>query len=204
MGKHRRQPEHNWMPWDDGILRAMHEAGEPARATAQVLGRTPAAIRKRAQRLGIRSIYHKRARGTRALHGTASRYHYGCRCVPCTIANREKVRIRARRYRKERGLPESSGLDTGEPESSLFEPTADQLPDEQLPGTAIVHAGDGCTSCGAETIDITIDEPALIRHAGYGATKRTVFRCCTAPGCPTIRILQVSETAEHARRSVSA
>lgn len=35
-----------------------------------------------------------------------------------------------------------------------------------------------CPSCRGEVIESTIDEPALLRHGGYGATKRTRFLYC--------------------------
>jgi endogenous inhibitor of DNA gyrase (YacG/DUF329 family) len=38
-----------------------------------------------------------------------------------------------------------------------------------------------CPACGAEVTDEQVDQPALIRHGGYGATRRTVTRHC--PGC---------------------
>ncbi len=38
-------------------------------------------------------------RGSKAFHGTRSRYVYGCRCIKCTIANTDSWRI----YNKSRG-----------------------------------------------------------------------------------------------------
>jgi hypothetical protein len=36
-----------------------------------------------------------------------------------------------------------------------------------------------CPDCGEVLADdIAWEEPALLRHGGYGATRRTVRRCC--------------------------
>jgi hypothetical protein len=36
-----------------------------------------------------------------------------------------------------------------------------------------------CPECGADLGHEQVDQPALIRHAGYGATRRTITRHCT-------------------------
>lgn len=40
---------------------------------------------------------------------------------------------------------------------------------------------DACPDCGGPMDHITATQPALIRHAGYGASVETTIRIC--PGC---------------------
>ncbi len=49
-----------------------------------------------------------------------------------------------------------------------------------------------CPECGAPTVDSTVDQPALVRDAGYGATRRNVRRHCTA-GCGWALTIEESE-----------
>jgi len=45
---------------------------------------------------------------------------------------------------------------------------------------ALVHVpADACPACGGRTVDEVTEAPALFFHGGYGATLRTVRRCCT-------------------------
>ena len=45
---------------------------------------------------------------------------------------------------------------------------------------AIIDPGQ-CPGCGADLDHEQVDQPALVRHAGYGATRRTITRHC--PNC---------------------
>lgn len=38
-----------------------------------------------------------------------------------------------------------------------------------------------CPTCNRELDLEVVDQPAIVRHAGYGATQRTITRHC--PGC---------------------
>lgn len=60
--------------------------------------------------------------------------------------------------------------------------------------TAIEHVPTfgSCPSCGASIHARTVDQEALVRHAGYGATQRTVTRHC--PACPWSTTVEVSDT----------
>jgi hypothetical protein len=40
-----------------------------------------------------------------------------------------------------------------------------------------------CPTCGERTTSRTTDQPALIRHGGYGETTQTVVLSCTADDC---------------------
>lgn len=45
--------------------------------------------------------------------------------------------------------------------------------------SALVHVpSDRCPECGEPTSSRTVDQPALIRHGGHGATERTTVRSC--------------------------
>ena len=49
--------------------------------------------------------------------------------------------------------------------------------------TAIVRLDlDDCPTCDAPLTDVTFDQPALLRHGGYGATQRTLLISCSACG----------------------
>lgn len=48
-----------------------------------------------------------------------------------------------------------------------------------------------CPACRRPTEDETVDAPALIRHGGYGATRRTVARHCKH--CGWACLVEVSE-----------
>ena len=50
---------------------------------------------------------------------------------------------------------------------------------------------DACTRCGAPTRTVELHEPALLRHGGYGATRRTRYVAC--PTCHLIRLTEVKE-----------
>ncbi|HEX6869435.1 MAG TPA: hypothetical protein VF119_11550 [Candidatus Limnocylindrales bacterium] len=45
-------------------------------------------------------------------------------------------------------------------------------------GTLVLLDTGVCPSCRARTDDEVIDHPALLRHGGYGATTRQVYRHC--------------------------
>ena len=40
----------------------------------------------------------------------------------------------------------------------------------------------GCPSCGEPLDQEQVDQPALVRHGGYGATRRTITRHCSTCG----------------------
>lgn len=40
-----------------------------------------------------------------------------------------------------------------------------------------------CPDCGAATVPMTVHEPALLRHGGYGATRRTITMRCVGVRC---------------------
>jgi predicted RNA-binding protein with PUA domain len=51
---------------------------------------------------------------------------------------------------------------------------------------------DRCPDCGGALRELTVDEPALLRHAGRGATRRT--RTVHCPSCPWALIIERGET----------
>lgn len=51
-----------------------------------------------------------------------------------------------------------------------------------------------CPACGAEVELVVFAEPGLVRHGGYGATRRTVIRLCRSPGCDWSLVSSVDET----------
>lgn len=59
---------------------------------------------------------------------------------------------------------------------------------------ALVHVptDSSCPRCGQPTHDETFWEPALLRHGGYGATRRTITRTCTGD-CPWSVTVEVTE-----------
>lgn len=64
----------------------------------------------------------------------------------------------------------------------------------------IVPVGtDVCPACGAPTRSLGVEEPALVRGGGYGATRRTVTVFC-ADGCGWLIVTAVSETRPSRRR----
>lgn len=93
-----------WTPGQDRLLRDAWERGTSARDLEPVLNRTEYAIRKRAERLGIRSNYIERVSGPQTSHGTYARYARGCRCKPCSQANTDYHRSKGynRRYKARR------------------------------------------------------------------------------------------------------
>jgi len=42
---------------------------------------------------------------------------------------------------------------------------------------------DLCPRCGHFTREVIVEEPALLRHGGYGATRQTVTVVCDTDGC---------------------
>lgn len=48
--------------------------------------------------------------------------------------------------------------------------------------TLVTIPPDLCPRCGSMLREETVDEPALVRHAGYGATRRTVRLICDTAG----------------------
>lgn len=50
---------------------------------------------------------------------------------------------------------------------------------------------DHCLRCRSETVERRVAQPALLRHGGYGATKKTTFRFC--PECRWFFISDVTE-----------
>lgn len=47
----------------------------------------------------------------------------------------------------------------------------------------LLHSDCVCPRCGAFLEHLEMAEPTLFRHGGYGATRVTEYRLCTAPGC---------------------
>lgn len=46
--------------------------------------------------------------------------------------------------------------------------------------TAVEHTPSAvCPDCGAPTEPQTVNQPALLRHAGYGADRTTIVHRCT-------------------------
>lgn len=56
--------------------------------------------------------------------------------------------------------------------------------------TLVAIPADRCPACGAGTHDTPVEQPALLRHGGYGATRRTVLRSCR---CGWMLLAEVSE-----------
>lgn len=52
---------------------------------------------------------------------------------------------------------------------------------------------DTCPECGTGLVEYTFNEDALVRHAGYRATRRTRRRAC--PDCYWGIVCEVSEVA---------
>ncbi len=75
---------------------------------------------------------------------------------------------------------------------SLFDPPPKRRryrpsePHELLPVDPLT-----CPACGTATVDHVSHADALIRHGGYGATLRTVYRMC--PSCSWSLVVDVSE-----------
>jgi len=46
---------------------------------------------------------------------------------------------------------------------------------------AIERRQPGCPECGGPLVSVTAHQPALFRHGGYGATRRTTWTAC--PHC---------------------
>ena len=44
-------------------------------------------------------------------------------------------------------------------------------------------ARDRCPDCGDDVVDWRVEQPALLRHGGYGATWQTVIRSCRNGRC---------------------
>lgn len=55
------------------------------------------------------------------------------------------------------------------------------------PGPLVVLDPTVCPACTSPVRDVTWDQPALLRHGGYGATRRVVQRTCDRCGW-TLRI----------------
>jgi hypothetical protein len=51
---------------------------------------------------------------------------------------------------------------------------------------------DACPDCGDELAEIGYDQPAVVRHGGYGATIRVRHLAC--PTCPYQRHHETTET----------
>lgn len=49
--------------------------------------------------------------------------------------------------------------------------------------TIVVVDPGRCADCGATLELVVVDQPALLRHGGYGATVRTSTRRCSDPEC---------------------
>ncbi len=49
-----------------------------------------------------------------------------------------------------------------------------------------------CPACTSPTATVTIDEPAIVRHGGYGATRTTTVAFCSDCGWSLVR--NVTET----------
>lgn len=50
-----------------------------------------------------------------------------------------------------------------------------------------------CPDCGTPLELEHVDQPAIVRHGGYGATRRTTTRHCPRPGCGWALNHQTSE-----------
>jgi hypothetical protein len=50
-----------------------------------------------------------------------------------------------------------------------------------------------CPACSTELVETALHEPALIRHGGYGATRRTVDVYCPRDDCRWSMQREVSE-----------
>ncbi|MCI0635548.1 MAG: hypothetical protein L0206_16785 [Actinobacteria bacterium] len=57
--------------------------------------------------------------------------------------------------------------------------------------TLAVVDPDVCPECGGRLETLAVGQPALIRHGGYGATRRTAVRFCTT--CPYALSTETSE-----------
>lgn len=55
----------------------------------------------------------------------------------------------------------------------------------------VVVPNDRCHHCGTPVDEESFDQPALLRHGGYGATHRTTFILC--PSCDWSQVLQTQE-----------
>jgi hypothetical protein len=51
-----------------------------------------------------------------------------------------------------------------------------------------------CPDCGSDLGVITLDEPALVRHGGYGATRQTITVHCLNEECRWFLRRSVTET----------
>ena len=59
-----------------------------------------------------------------------------------------------------------------------------------------------CPLCGHRVVELSFDEPALIRGGGYGATRRTTVAVCMAERCRWHVTRNVTEVRPE-RRSVT-
>ncbi len=57
--------------------------------------------------------------------------------------------------------------------------------------TLAVVDPDACPDCGGLLATLTAGQPALIRHGGYGATRRTAVRYCAI--CPYTLVVETAE-----------
>lgn len=52
---------------------------------------------------------------------------------------------------------------------------------------------DRCPDCGGTLESVTVDQPAIVRHGGYGATRRLTVRYCPDIFCGYHRHHETSE-----------
>lgn len=58
---------------------------------------------------------------------------------------------------------------------------------------AVVHVpAEVCPECDGQTRSRTVEQPALLRHGGHGATERTTTRSCPCGWSITSEISEVS------------